>query len=228
MYNSINNTLVSGTSYADTITNYAHHVTIQTGAGNDSIFSYNMVNSSYTAISSRASYSLIDAGDGNDNIKNFGNDHCTVYGGNGNDSITNTGQYSTIFGGVGNDTMWNWESGWSDYSKRDQSYYSVLDGGDGNDYIGSGYGQYNTLIGGTGNDTIKINNNSSYNLIYYDSGDGNDIVYGFGSSDTICLTGGDYSTYSTQKSGSDTIIKVGRGQISVKNYTGNVNIVTPF
>ena len=62
------------------------------------------------------------------------------------------------------------------------------------------------------------------NIIQYTSGDGNDVITGYDSSNKIQISG---SSYSTQASGSDMIIKVGSGKMTLKNARySSVNITT--
>ena len=88
-----------------------------------------------------------------------------------------------------------------------------INAGLGNDDITIGSGAENvTVYGGKGNDTIY--NSGSGNLYQYDSGDGKDVIEGFGENDTITITSGSYS-YSI--SDHDFIVKVGLGRITLKD-----------
>ena len=163
------NSLVSGTAYADTITNHAGGVTINGGNGNDSIS--NSTDSDYT-ISNDYGYVTIDGGAGNDSIYNY-DPQVSINGGAGNDRIS--------------------LSNWSDI----------------------------TVKGDTGNDTIYGSGLAGH-LYQYASGDGNDSIYYFGASDTLSISGGQY-TRSTV--GNDVIIKVGEGSITLKEAKGTtINI----
>ena len=155
------NSLVSGTAYADTITNHAGGVTINGGNGNDSIS--NSTDSDYT--------------------------------------ISNDYGYVTIDGGAGNDTIYNYDPQVS------------INGGAGNDRI--------SLSNCSDNDTIYGSGLAGH-LYQYASGDGNDSIYYFGASDTLSISGGQY-TRSTV--GNDVIIKVGEGSITLKDAKGTtINI----
>ena len=133
------NSLVSGTSDNDTIENFAGGVTIQSGAGDDSI--YNSTFSGYT-INGSNGYVTIDAGAGNDTICNY-NRYVSINGGAGNDEIWNySGANVTITAGDGDDYIWCGGANVIQYSS-----------GDGNDTIrgfsttttlkiGGGYGTY--------------------------------------------------------------------------------------
>lgn len=179
--NSNNNTVISGTSYADTINTYAYKVTIDGGSGND------YIDDTY-----------------------WGDGYSSFNGGAGDDLIYNTSNYTTLVGGDGEDTINNWANN------------SIIFDGKGNDFIFN-MNSNNTINGAGGNDTISLYSGSYYgnNIIQYANGDGNDVIIGYQSNDTIKITSG---TYSTQKSGSDTIIKVDSGQITLKNYTGTLTI----
>ena len=145
-----------------------------------------------------------------------------IYSGAGNDSIyssvtpSNTVKssygYVTIDGGAGNDTIYSFDPNVS------------INGGVGNDTIDTNGFSNVTVEGGAGNDTINLN--SSYSsIIQYSSGDGNDIIQGYTSSDTIRISG---SSYSTQTSGSDLIIKVGSGKMTLKNFAylaDDINVI---
>lgn len=117
------NSLVSGTAYADTITNYAGGVTVQSGAGNDSI--YNSTTSNYT-INSGYGYVTIDGGDGNDTISNL-DPYVSINGGAGNDKISlSSYSHITVKGGTGNDTI---------YGSTSSGHLYQYASGDGNDTI---------------------------------------------------------------------------------------------
>ena len=67
-----------------------------------------------------------------------------------------------------------------------------------------------TINAGKGNDSIK---SSGENVLFkYNSGDGNDKIIGFNESSTLSIGGG---SYSSKKSGSDLIVTVGKGKITL-------------
>ena len=120
--NKSDNTLVSGTSDDDKITNggndsivnkeYADNLSISGGAGKDTIRN-NGEYSSNTTITGDAGNDFIlnnstdvtiSGGAGNDNITNNGS-YVSVSAGDGKDSIVNKGSNVTISGGAGNDTI---------------------------------------------------------------------------------------------------------------------------
>ena len=157
--NTKSNKLLSGTKGNDTIQNggswidsgnyyYTWHnggsnVTINSGAGNDSVFNRG---DSVTINSGAGNDSVvdwgnsvtIDTGDGNDYVlKSFG-DKVTIETGAGNDYVINHGFSVTITGGKGNDSIYNnWDF---DENAPSEYYYGkyVLfkySAGDGNDVI---------------------------------------------------------------------------------------------
>lgn len=163
--------------------NYRYNVTINAGTGNDYIYNYNGNNVS------------INAGAGNDSIVNNYGSYASINAGSGDDSISNSSYMTAIISGAGNDSITNTGNKVSIYA------------GSGNDIITTA-GYKTSIRGGTGNDHISLTSVS--NLIQYKSGDGNDTIYGFNESDTLTITGGKYST---QASGDDVIVTVGKGSI---------------
>ncbi|MBD3879244.1 MAG: hypothetical protein SR1Q5_06120, partial [Quinella sp. 1Q5] len=143
-------------------------------------------------------------GAGNDFIDNWGYDKVIMTGDDGADTIANySGNEVFISGGAGNDSL-----------RNHVGNNVTIRGGDGNDYIRSNIGSNISIEGGTGDDTISLGNEATNVLIEYTSGDGNDIVYNFNSDDTLQIGGGT-GTYSTQISGSDIIVTVDKGKITL-------------
>ncbi len=185
--NPTSNTLISGTNGNDSIYNYnRNHVTIDAGAGTDYIYNYG------------GNHIIISGGDDNDSITSTRSNYVTIYGGNGNDSISNAGGRNKsviIDAGIGDDYIENWVVHYSD------------------DSIG---GQSTTIIGGADNDIISLSYAGPHEyqdaLIKYKSGDGNDSIYGISYQDTLQITG---AKYTTTKSGSDLIVGVGSGKITL-------------
>ena len=135
----------------------------------------------------------------------------TIVGGtNKGDTINNTGNYVTLNGGAGNDSI-NANNGLNSY----------VSGGKGNDTI-LGHCDFSTISGGAGSDIVSLPTNARYlnsgngknNIIQYASGDGNDTIFGFDSNDTLYIAKGNYSTVKTD---SDVIVKVGKGSITLKD-----------
>ena len=192
-YNDNSNTFVNGTKSKDYIQNYyGNNVTINSGAGNDTVKNF-------------GEHVTILSGKGNDSVTSQG-DSIKIYGGAGNDSIYNSyGENVTISGDSGNDFI---------YSCGDNV---KIDGGKGKDFI-INYSEDVTLTGGKGNDTIIIASDySKNNVIKYVSGDGNDTISGFNSDDTLHITKG---SYKVKTSGNDVVVTVGKGKITLKDAKG--------
>ena len=164
--------------------------------------------SSGNNISNTTSNTLINGTEDADTIRNTGS-NVTISGSAGNDSVySSNGSYVSINGGSGDDTL-------TLIGKE-----ATVIGGDGDDYINvTGLG--NTIEGGKGNDTIKA---AGENVYIYTNGDGNDIIIGFGNTDTIRITNG--AGYLTMISGDDVIVSIGSGSMLLKNAankTININ-----
>ena len=71
-----------------------------------------------------------------------------------------------------------------------------------------------TISGGAGNDVISLDSSTKNNIIQYSSGDGNDTIFGFTTTDKLQIAGG---SYSTAKSGTDLKVNVSTGSILLKN-----------
>ena len=81
----------------------------------------------------------------------------------------------------------------------------------------------NTVSGGTGNDTVSLGGGTSYGrVLQYASDDGNDIIIGFNSNDTLKITSGSVSSSVT--SGNNLIVNIGSGSITFMDYSGDINI----
>lgn len=199
----------------------SYYVTLSGGAGNDSLntgdASYSSVNggSGNDSIYGAGDYSTISGGAGNDTVRN-GGDSSSISGGIGNDSIYSSGNYSAVDGGAGNDTITN-----------SYGYNSSISGGSGNDYISSSNSSstyyssvssgsyYITLNGGKGDDIINLSGGNQ--ILQYASGDGDDIVLGFNSDDTLHITKGKYSVKTDEN---DVIVTVGKGAVTLKGMAG--------
>ena len=218
----------------DIIQNSGTSVTISAGDGNDSIH-----NGSSYYYNSYGDNVKIDAGVGDDDIDNWG-DSVTISAGDGNDSIVNYGASVRIDAGAGDGYIWNndnsvsIDAGSGNDSINNWNGASVrINAGAGADIVSllSSYGYYssasvghNTISGGTGDDTIYLNAYTTVGDVYvYSIGDGNDLIYCATKYDTILVGGG---SYITQTSGSDLIIKVGSGTMTLIGAANTaVNII---
>ena len=182
---------VIGTRVKDRLDNYADNATVLAGAGKDSI-------------DNRGSNVSIYGGAGNDSIDNRGS-NVSIYGGTGNDSIYNRdgSKNVSINAGAGNDSILN-------YGEN----VSIL-GGEGDDTI-SNYGKNVSIYGGAGNDSIYLRSYySENNLVVYKTGDGDDIVEGFSTSDSIKIIG--TTKFSGTVNENDVVLTIGAGTITLKN-----------
>ena len=132
--NTANDTLLSGTSGDDSIQNGGYWYEDSNYIWHDG-----------------GSYVTMDAGDGDDYIRNYQGDKVLIAGGNGNDSISNSGSNVTMDAGAGDDSI----------SLNHDSKYNVIlyNEGDGNDTV-KGFNADDTLkISGSSYSTIKSGNN---------------------------------------------------------------------
>ena len=195
---------VQGTAEADDLKLYGENITLNTDAGNDSIYN-------------DAESVSIDAGAGDDYVHSSG-DYSQFKLGEGNDYFYSSyGYNSTISAGAGNDTITGYFN------------YNSINAGAGNDHIslmGTNFMSYyrNTIIAGKGDDTIYANVNDGI-LYQYKKGDGNDLIYNVSWNDTLKISG---STFSTFASGNDLLVSVeGSGTITLyAAASANVNIIS--
>ena len=194
---------ITGTTNGDKIVNSTEKI-IMSGAGDDDIYNYN-------------SNVEIYAGDGVDTVfcneDSYGN---YIDGGADNDKITFYGTSNIIHGSAGNDMI----VAFSNY-KTPTSGNQIF-GESGNDYIVisdviAARKSHNTVSGGADKDIIVIGSTENPVVIQYATGDGDDVVYGYSSNDTIQITKGDYVTAA---SGQDIIITVGTGKITLVGAQG--------
>lgn len=171
----------------------------------------NVTNSTKSPVTITSTIKVIDASKRTIAVKLTGNSLAntikggsgvdTIYGGAGNDSILGNNGNDKLFGDNGNDT---------------------LRGGAGNDSVSGGAGAdklygdngADTLNGGKGNDTLT--GGSGNDVFVYDNDDDNDVITDYtANQDKIKLTSGAISGFSLK--GSDVVLKIGSGSITVKN-----------
>ena len=139
--------------------------------------------------------------------------HSPINAGSGNDSIHVNANYVTIDGGTGDDFIRFWNGN-----------HGTVKGGEGNDTIKSSYAEKDVILsGGKGNDFIELIQ-CSHVIIEYSKGDGQDLIKGFNSTSTLKIVG---NSYFTTKRGSDVIVTVGEGSITLVGATSlsKVNII---
>ncbi len=195
-----------GTNGNDYIVNIDSNETLKAYKGNDTIANY-------------GENVLINAGNGKNNVSNYG-ENSTIITGNGNNTIYNDGYGSKIICGTGNDSIYNdWTHSTIEAGEGNDTITSrcrsLLKGNEGNDLIIDNHGEiFSTINGGTGDDTIYAYADwGGYETIEYTTGDGNDIVYGFNSNDTLRIFG----KYTSSTVGNDVSIKVDDGSILLKD-----------
>ena len=183
--NTANDTLLSGTSGNDSIENKRHwgvsteNVTIDAGAGNDSISNHFGANISINAgadndyiYNMEGSSVTIDAGAGNDTIANGGYDiiwnwhdggsNVSINAGAGNDYISNWGSNVSISAGAGNDSIQNNGSNvLFNYSSDDGN--DTISGFNSTSTLSITGGSYSTQV--SGNDLIVMVGNGKITLL---------------------------------------------------------------
>ena len=185
---------ITGSSNDDDICNFGASVSMAGGDGDDHISNY--AENSVT----------ISGDDGNDYLYSSASSDVKIFGGEGNDSIyNNNGDSVTIDGGNGDD-----------FIRTDYCSNVSISGGAGADVISVrsyNHGDDISISGGTGDDTIYLNSETTLgNVFQYSVGDGNDIVYNLTIYDALEISG---SSYTSTASGSDIILNVGEGKITL-------------
>ena len=187
-------------------------------------------------------------GDGNDTITNYayyntGNDSASgniikitsgtvsSISGSGNDVLLKVGDGSLLLKNVKNRPVQYQEGSASlktiyyDGNKVYDAIYSDRYGGkvtgtNNADFIFEDGGRA-TINAGKGNDTIKTH---YAEVLQYNSGDGDDVIYGWGHDDTLYVTSG--TVNSIYGSGDDVIVKVGSNNLTFKNANHGKSIMT--
>ena len=138
--------------------------------------------------------------------------------------IIGNNKANVIFGGTQDDTI-DGGAGADRISSGDGN--DKLFGGKGNDTLNSGIGD-DTLWGGEGND--KLYGGDGDDVFYYNTGEGNDTIFGYESGvDKIILGTGSVTNVSYDRSTGDVVFKVGDGEITVNNMAEKaILIYDPF
>ena len=196
--NDSDSTVITGTEYADSISNSGSFVTINALEGNDTIEN----------IDNNASY--INAGEGDNSISN--NLKYEIVTVNGAESLANYYSDTTIVAGSGNDIV-----------SVVGGFNVSIATGDGTDLIYSNHSYYNTIDAGKGDDIVEITKGHAQNILL---GDGDDILLGEtitgswalggyatvdgGAGDDILYTGYTNNSSIVGGDGEDTIVTSGR------------------
>ena len=194
----------------DTIRNHGDYVTITAGEGNDTVYN------GYSRSSGTGSSISIDLGDGDNEVQSNG-DNVTIIAGAGNDSVYNNyGHRAVIKTGAGADSI---------YSNGGE--YMTITAGEGDDTVKGHHVSKSTISGGTGNDQISLGSDTENMTVEYTYGDGNDVIYGFHSDDTLQIT--TPVSYSTMNSDNTLYFIFDNGSIALNNagsWFDNSNLVT--
>lgn len=226
----VNDTVITGTAGNDSIFNEGSRVTINGLAGNDSITSFgnnNIINTgegnNWVSVASAGSHVTINTGDGDNIVRTDENGTANLINfGNGQNSFVGSDSYNTLIGGSGGEGI----------TLHNGSANSYVDAGDGSDTIAVGHKNItvyggeggdvinlfrdaeNSIINaGKGNDTITVYNNVHSQTYQYAVGDGNDIISGFDSNDSIQILGG--ATASSVINGNNILVSVEGGSINL-------------
>ena len=150
-------------------------------------------------------------------IRNYA-DKVTINSGSSTDDIYNSGSNVTIKGGGGYDQIRSYASDVSIQggSKVDKIISGngdnvSIDAGKSNDVIDAYDGVNLFIRGGKGNDTINLSR--AHGIFTYTKGDGNDVI----SKGAIINLIDGAKINETITSGSDTVLKIGKGSITVKD-----------
>ena len=227
LYNSGNNVTVEGAykydSSSDYIENRGTNVEIYGYRGRDEIWNF-------------GDNVYIDNGDQTDRVTNYGK-NTKIYSGYGNDTITTYGDSTQVTLGTDNNSVNAFANNVVvKVSRGNQTIQSKagtgtsIQGGVSDDNItiqrnGSGSGVVATVNGGTGNDTFT--GSAGAEVFVYAQNDGNDVIYGWTSNDTLVLTSGSISESTTTDEG-DVIFGIGYDSITLKDAASKtINISLP-
>ena len=216
--NSVNATLITGTADNDSILNFGDDVTIDSRAGNDTIYS--------GLDDQKADRVSINAGEG-DNVVSIqgGSDSVTIRTGDGNNLIGSTSPNNAVYSGAGNDSVVFYtgadnntmETGDGDDVIDAVGHNVTIDAGAGNDKIRTYRNAYDiTIKAGKGDDSITLSgpvDEDHTNVVQYADGDGNDTIADLTATDTLQITSGSISGASLV--GNNVEISVGSGIITL-------------
>ena len=125
----------------------------------------------------------------------------TITGGSGKDTILGGAGNDKLYGGNGNDSLLGGNG------------KDTLSGGAGNDKLYGGKGN-DCLVGGKGNDSLW--GEAGADTFIYGKGDGKDVIFGFGSDDTLML---DNLTFTSSCKNDVLTLSVDGGSITFKDFT---------
>lgn len=220
--NTTPNTLISGTAENDSIINLGDNVTIGIADGDNTILN--------GSDGGAADNVLISVGGGNNHITiQGGSDKATVITGDGNNVIESTSPNPLYITGNGNNSLTFYTgsdngtmiAGDGDDVIRAVGYNVTINAGKGNDTIDTyRNAYYATVKPDLGDDVITFRGN--YNLLQYNTGDGNDTLKNYTSNDSIQVNG---EITSASLEGNDVVFYIGSGSLTItesNNQTINI------
>ena len=195
--------------------NVIKDVTINAGEGNNTIvadwyyYAYKTIDNLVINVGDGDDYAsltynnfALDVGGGNNEVYSSGS-NLTLNAGSGNDYFETSGDHIYISLGGGIDTVSN------------TNYNSIyIYGADSDDQLLMSSNNASDILLGAGNDTATLTGTVYY---HYTAGDGNDVLFNVDSSKLIRLDDATVSGYSV--SGSDFILNVGSGSLTLKDAT---------
>ena len=168
-------------------------------------------------------------GDSGDDTLDGGNDNDSLWGGTGNDSLIGGNGKDTLSGETGNDKLFG-NSG--DDLLGGGNGKDTLSGGTGNDELWGDAGNdslsggkgNDILVGGKGNDSLWGDDGAD--KFIYAKGDGNDVIFGFDSKDTLTLDNITFKTSMTSynRSQGALTLNVGGGSITLKDLNTTTSL----
>lgn len=218
---------LSGGTGVDTLTNTGDNSVIFGDEGNDII-----ANGFKSSVDTSYSADLLnddddadadsDSDSDSDTVEIFTGANSTVYGGAGNDSITNYAKTAKIYGGAGIDSIENSGASVKIYGNEgadiidNEGLLATVYGGADNDIIAN-VGNQSKIYGGAGNDSIDNEGQS----VYISLGEGADSIANSGESSRIYGNAGNDYFYNF---GDGSTISGGAGIDSIRNFANEVII----
>lgn len=214
------NDKIAGGSGSDTITdNYGNNY-IDGGQGNDEITAQSSDSNNsvfakigrFFGIGEESPENTIFGGEGDDTITT-GAGEDRVFGGAGDDEIDTGKGDDAIYGGEGDDIIY---AGAGNDTVRGAAGHDYIEGNHGNDDISGGEGN-DVVYGGKGDDKVSGGTGDDF----VNAGKGNDTVHGNAGNDTIFGLNGNDTLYGDV--GDDTVV-AGDGKDQVSSGAGNDTI----
>lgn len=225
IYNTKNAVTLSGGAGVDALTNTGDNSVVFGDEGNDIITNgfKSSVDTSYSAdILNDDDDSDSDSDSDSDTAEILTGANSTVYGGEGNDSITNYAQTAKIYGGAGIDSIENSGASVKIYGNEgadiidNEGLLATVYGGADNDVI-ENVGNQSKIYGGAGNDSVD----NEGQAVYISLGEGADSIANSGKGSRIDGNAGNDYFYNF---GAESTILGGAGIDSIRNFANTVII----